>query len=47
MFMFVLVCFGQVQIKADSHQDARADQSRGDFLMKHAYRENCTDERGR
>jgi hypothetical protein len=47
VLVLMLMRFGQVQIKADRHQDTRADQTSSKLLMEHGYREQRAHERGR
>jgi hypothetical protein len=47
VLVFMLMRFGQVQIKADRHQDTRTDQTSSKLLMEHGYREQRAHERGR
>jgi len=47
VLVFVLVRFGNVQVKADRHQDTCPDQARRDLFPEHGYRDDCANERGR
>ena len=44
--MFVFVRFCEVQIKADCHQAACADQAGGEWLVEHHHGQNRTDKGG-
>jgi hypothetical protein len=47
VLVLMLMRLGQVQIKADCHQDTRTDQTSSKRLMEHGYREQRAHERGR
>jgi len=47
VLMFVFVGFRQVQIKADCHQAAGAEEASGDWLVEDCHGQNRPDKGGR
>jgi hypothetical protein len=47
VLMFVFVRFREVQIKADCHQEACAEEAGGDWLVEHHHGQSRPDKGGR